>query len=317
MGTGTHPRPHRAVPIAMPGQSCIFNTQLPGVSLQSFMRLPGVGPLRRSISMAVYTCYDMIRDCQAGVDPKNAADGWIYLVDEFVPAIASIAQHYCGGDSARSDAAVRNVVERLRGPASLFQGMAPCHQREFLYQLRPLILDACGRTMAPGSGALDLELVTEALQPLSATERQAAWLETYGYDVAPTAVLMRMAPETVAKLRERVAELLRSKLDSWSAGVLAREGIALGAELETQDVTEPLEFRHFLDVIDGRITWQRKTALERQLESSWPEVHKACRIREADHALTLKAAVDSEPYLALLNVKKPKPARWKSMFARS
>ena len=71
------------------------------------------------------------------------------------------------------------------------------------------------------------------------------------------------------------------------------------------------------DVIDGRVTWQRKIALERQLEMSWPEVHKGCRIREADQALTVKAAVDSEPYLALVNVKKPKPALWKSMFVRS
>jgi hypothetical protein len=257
--------------------------------------------------MAVYTCYDMIRDCQT-----DKAAGWIYLVDEFVPAIAAVAFHYGGGDSA-----VRSVVERLRGPASPFQGMAPCHQREFLYQLRPLILSACGKSVDPATGPLDLELVTDALSPLSATERQAAWFETYGYDVATTAVLMRMAPDTVAKLRERVAELLRTKLDDWSAGVMARHGLALGAELETQETKDPLDFRHFLDVIDGRVTWQRKTALERQLEMSWPEVHKGCRIREADQALTVKAAVDSEPYLALVNVKKPKPAMWKSMFARS
>jgi len=247
----------------------------------------------------------MIRDCQA-----DKAEGWIYLVDEFVPAITSIAKHY-GGEHA-----VRSIIERLRGPDSPLKEMAPCHQREFLYQLRPLILDAAGKTVTPEAGAPDLDLVIEALQPLSATERQAAWLETFGYDAAATGVLMRMAPDTVTKLRERVGELLRAKLDDWSAGMMVRHGLALGAELEMQGVNEPLEFRHFLDVFDGRITWQRRTAFEKQLEESWPEVHKACRIREADQALTLRAPVDTAPYLALLNVQKPKPPMWKALFAR-
>ena len=254
--------------------------------------------------MAVYTCYDMIRDCQA-----DKADGWLYLVDEFAPAIAATALHYGGTDST-----VRTVIERLRGPASLLKGMEPCHQREFLYQLRPLILEAAGKTMAPG--APDLEIVTEALQPLSATERQAAWLETFGYDAATTAVLMRMAPETVAKLRDRVGELLRGKLDDWSAGMLARHGLALGNELETQTIAEPMEFRHCLDVIDGRVTWQRRTGLERQLEAHWPEVHKGCRIREADQALMRKGAIDTVPLLAALQLERPKPGLWKSLLSR-
>ena len=263
--------------------------------------------------MAVYTCYDMIRDCQVRVDPKNAVAGWIYLVDEFVPAILTIARHY-GGD----EGAVRSMVERLRGKGSPLNGMAPCHQREFLYQMRPLILGAAGRSVEPQTGAPDLELVTEALQPLSAIERQAAWFETFGYDAKSIGVLMRMSPDTVTKLRERVAGLLRAKLDDWSAGILERHGLALGAEMETQVVAEPVEFRHFLDVFDGRVTWQRKTALERQLEAHWPEVHKACRIREADEALAAKIpAFDGEPYLKVVNVSRPKPALWKSVFARS
>jgi hypothetical protein len=259
--------------------------------------------------MAVYTCYDMIRDCQAG-----RAEGWVYLAESFAPALSALAQHY-GGDAKT----VETLLLRLKQGAEPLASMAACHQRECLYQLRPLILEAAGAKADPGA---DLEAVTTALQPLTATERQAAWLETFGYDVPQTAVLMRMAPETVAALRARTEELLRGGMDSWRAGMMAREGAALGRAMEAlaagaEPAVEPLEFRHFLDVIDGRITWQRRTGFERQLEASWPEVHKACRIREADHALAPNTAFDAGPYLTLLGVARPKPPLWKTLLSRA
>ena len=256
--------------------------------------------------MAVYTSYDMIRDCQAG-----RAEGWLYLVDAFVPAITTIAKHYGGGD-----AELRQILTRLREKDGPLMTMEPCHQREFLYQLRPLILECTGTDVKANKDTPDLEAILTALAPLSATERQAAWLESFRYDATEIAVIMRMAPDTVAKLRQRVAELLRGGLDTWSAGMLATHGAALGAELETMPTTEPMEFRHFLDVMDGRVTWQRRTGFERQLEGSWPEVHKACRIREADQALAAKPAGDMSSYLTLLNVARPKPGLLKSLFSR-
>jgi DNA-binding CsgD family transcriptional regulator len=184
--------------------------------------------------------------------------------------------------------------------------MPMLHQREFLFHLRPLVLETTA-SAAPESPP-NWEAVTAALAPLSATERQAAWLETFGYNAAQTAVLMRMAPDTVAALRTRSAELLRGGLDDWAAGMLRTHGRSLGAAIEASaPPAEPLEFRHFLDVIDGRITWARRTQFERALEASWHEVHKACAIREVDQALSHPHPLaDPQRYFDVLGVAKPK-----------
>jgi DNA-binding CsgD family transcriptional regulator len=255
--------------------------------------------------MAVYTSYHMIRDCAAG-----KAQGWIYLVENFAPAIRTIVEHYRGSKDT-----VHELLGRMRREGTCGH-IEPCHQREFLFHLRPLILEMT--PVGKPATECDVEAVTAALTPLTATEKQMAWLETFGYPVAQTAVMMRLSPETAAKLRERVAELLRGALDSWSKEMLAENGRQLGAALEAQPPAEPLKFRDFTDVIDGRITWQNRLAFERALDASWHEVHKACRIREADGALSSAKplnAAEADEYLAALGVERPKPGFWKSLLA--
>jgi hypothetical protein len=247
----------------------------------------------------------MIRDCAAG-----QARGWIYLIDNFAAPTRVIVEHYGG-----SEATARELFVRFRREGT-FRKMQPCHQREFLFHLRPLILEM---TAAPAADIkCDAGAVTAALSPLTATEKQMAWLETFGYSVPQAAAMMRLSPETAKKLRERVAELLRGALDSWSPGMLAANGRQLGAAVESRTPPEALHFRDFMDVIDGRITWQRRLAFERALDASWYEVHKACRIREADAALTASKPLDeagAAPYLAALGVERPRPGFWKSLLA--
>jgi DNA-binding CsgD family transcriptional regulator len=247
----------------------------------------------------------MIRDCAA-----DKAQGWIHLVENFAAAIRIVTEHYGGNQET-----VCRLVKRIRRDG-ICRDIEPCHQREFLYQLRPLILEM---TPAGGSsGQCGWEAVTAALAPLTATEKQMAWLETFGYSVEQTAAMMRLSPDTAAKLRNRSGELLRSALDDWSASMLRQSGRQLGAALEGQLPAEPLHFRDFTDVIDGRITWQRRLAFERALDASWHEVHKACRVREADAALgSVKPLGEaaSAPYLEALGVERPKQPLWKSLLA--
>ncbi|MCC7234029.1 MAG: hypothetical protein IT163_01920 [Bryobacterales bacterium] len=259
--------------------------------------------------MAIYTCFDMIADCRQG-----KPEGWRHFVRTFLPPVRRIVAHYGGGEEQ-----VMHLVERLRETkSSPLHGMQPMTEREFLDSLRPLVVELT-RTHVP-EAAPGLDLVQEALAPLTAVERQTAWLETFGYPAREAARIMRMAPETAVKLRERTGALLRAKLDDWSVKMLARHGHALGEEVERQPPAEPLGYRDFFDVIDGRNTWQHRSTFERTLEESWFEVHRACRIREADDALDKAKPLDEaamRPVLEYLRIPEGKKGFWKRLVAGS
>lgn len=254
--------------------------------------------------MAIYTCFDMIVDCRQG-----KPEGWRYFARTFVASLRRIFSHYGGGDEH-----VFELIDRLRAPDSLLHALQPMTQREFVDALRPLVLEL---TTKPGQGiSPDLSLVQEALAPLTAIERQTAWFETFGYPPQEAARIMRMSPETAVKLRARTDELLRSKLDDWSTGLLATHGRALGAEVEQQQPETQLVYRDFFDVMDGRNSWQHRTTFERTLEESWFEVHRACRIREADDALAQAKPLDNaaaQPILDRLGIPPETIGFWKRL----
>ena len=257
--------------------------------------------------MAIYTCFDMIVDCRQGNAP-----GWRHFVRTFVPPLRRLLSHYGGGEEQ-----LLPLIEGLRDrETSLLRTMQPMTEREFLDSLRPLILELTAKPAAVD--APELALIQEALSPLTAVERQATWLETFGYPVNEVARIMRLAPDTAQKLHARTEELLRAKLDDWSAGLLARHGRTFGAEVEKHPSAEPLSYRDVFDVLDGRNTWQHRMHFERTLEESWFDVHRACRIREADDALDKAKPLDeaaAAPILDRLGIAPEKPGFFKRLFA--
>src|SRR5678816_3843122 len=116
----------------------------------------------------VYTCFQMVRDCRA-----DLPQGWRYFVANYVPVVRRILSHYAGPDGA-NEAAVERVVLGLRDPkSSLFQSQEPSPERSFVAGLRQTIL--AGLPSQDPEIALDLATVTEALEPLTMTEKHAAW----------------------------------------------------------------------------------------------------------------------------------------------
>jgi len=258
--------------------------------------------------LAIYTCLDMIVDCREG---KPA--GWRHFARTFAAPLRRVLAHYGGGEEH-----LFQLIERLRNAAaSPLAGMPPMTEREFLDALRPLVLELTSPAPAP-QPAPDLALVQEALAPLTAVERQIAWFESFGYPPAEAARIMRISPETAVKLRARTDDLLRSKLDDWAVGLLATHGRALGAEVEQQRPETPLTYRDFFDVMDGRNSWRHRTMFERTLEESWFEVHRACRIREADDALGKSRPLDdasARPILDRLGIPPESKSFWQRLAA--
>jgi hypothetical protein len=257
----------------------------------------------------IYTCYEMVRDCRG-----RRPEGWTHLVSHYVPVIRKVLAHYAperAGDAALLD----HILMTVSKPESfLYQSTAPPEERWFVAQLRQLIF---GELAAPVAEIpIDLETLTAALGPLTMTEKQATWFETMGYSPAQAGPMLRVSAETVEKVRDRAAELIRGKVDSWRRTLLAENGAALGREAAAAGGEDCLPTKAFLDVVDGRTTWRDRETMDRHLLTCWHCVDHFCRMLEVVHLLHGSQPLsdaESEPFLASLGAAVPKRTGWKRL----
>jgi hypothetical protein len=218
----------------------------------------------------IYTCYDMVRDCRA-----NRAEGWRYFLSSYVPVLRKMLAHYGSDD----DATIERVLRAVHKPElSLFDTLEPAPERWFLAELRQKMLK---ELPAPAPEIeLDLETVAEAFAPLTVVEKQATWIEGMGYTPEQTGAMLRMAPATVARIRERASELLRGKSDAWRRTLLRENGRRLGRLAAAARGPECLPAKAFLDVLDGRTTWSDREQMERHVTACFHCVDHFCRMAE-------------------------------------
>src|SRR5258708_5983354 len=168
----------------------------------------------------IYTCYEMVRDCRADVP-----EGWIYFISHYVPVMRKALAHYAP-EKAGDAALLGQILVKVRTRDSfIFQSTEPPEERWFVAQLRQLLV--CELAAPAAEIPMDLETLTAALEPLTMTEKQAAWLETMHYSPAQAGPMLRVSPETVEKVRDRAAELIRGKVDSWRRTLLVENAAAL------------------------------------------------------------------------------------------
>jgi len=259
----------------------------------------------------VYTCYEMVRDCRA-----DQPAGWSYFLMQYVPAMRRLIAHYSPEHAANS-ALFENLLLSLRKPeSSLFQSLEPAPERWFVAELRQKVLAAL-----PGSTPeieLDLATVADALAPLTVTEKQAAWLESMRYTHDQSAPMLRVSAATVEKIRQRAAELIRGKVDSWNRTLLAHNGLALGRAAAAAGGADCLPVSAFLDILDGRTTWMGREQMERHVTGCWHCIDHFCRMVEVVEILRRPAPLlesELQPLRRLLSLPEPKRSGWKRIFA--
>ena len=258
----------------------------------------------------IYTCYEMIRDCRAG-----RAEGWCYFVASYVPVIRKLLAHYQPGGPEK--ATLERVLLAAHQPeSSLFQSVEPSPERWFVAQLRQkVIFELPSETPA---ATIDLETVSAALEPLTLVEKQVAWLETMLYQPAEIGVHLRMAPTTAEKIRGKVADLVRGKVDSWSRTLLAENSRELGLSAVAAAGPDCLPPKTFLDMLDGRTTWRGREELERHVTRCWHCIDHFCRLVEVVEVLRGNqplAEAEAAPLCELLGVAPAKSPMWKRWLA--
>jgi len=259
----------------------------------------------------IYTCYEMTRDCRAGMP-----EGWAYFLTNYVPAIRQLLAHYFP-DRAADVALIDRVLIALHQPqSSLFQSPEPAPERAFCAGLRQEVLAAveADRASAPPEISLDLEALGAALEPLTLTEKQVVWFETMRYPALDAGRMLRMSAETAEKIRARASELIRTGVDTWRSTILAGNGLLLGQAASALSTKDCLPAKTFLDVIDGRATWRGREEMEHHVKSCWHCLDYYCRLLEVVDVLrACKPLTDSEveSYKRLLGIETPKRSFWK------
>jgi hypothetical protein len=263
----------------------------------------------------IYTCYEMARDCRAGLP-----EGWAYFITEYVPLVRRLLAHYASPVDGDSDGALLNrVLLALRQPeSSVFQSLEPAPERWFAAELRQNVLAELP-TPIPEM-AMDLETLAAAFEPLTVVEKQAAWLETMQYTPAQTGPMVKMEPATVEKIRQRAAGLIRGKVDHWSSTILTANGPALGRAAAAAAGQDCLPVKAFLDLIDGRTTWRGREEMDRHVNQCWHCVDHLCRMLEVVEmlrGLEPLTAAEAEPLGNRLGIAVKKPSGWTRLFGRT
>ena len=260
----------------------------------------------------IYTCYEMVRDCRAGLP-----QGWTHFLQNYVPVIRRTISHYTPGGAVDAGVLERVLAEVRKPGAAILQASEP-EERWFVSQLRQLVVMELPAPEAEIE--LDLETVTAALEPLTMTEKQAAWLETMRYAPADAGPMLRVSAETVEKVRGRAAELIRGKVDAWRRTLLAENGPALSRQAAAAGGADCLPGKAFLDVIDGRTAWRGREMMEHHLKGCLHCVDHFCRLLEVVYLLRGSVALtaeEAEPWMRRFGIEAPKPSGWKRLLRRA
>ncbi len=262
----------------------------------------------------IYTCYDLMRDCQTG-----RPEGWSHFVAQYVPVIRKLVARYFPEQSADGTVVGRVLAALHRPESNLFQSLDPSPERWFVAELRQRVLAAVEDSQAQPAQVpeIDLEILGTALAPLTVVEKQAAWLETMRYTPAEAGVLLRMDPRTVEKIRDKAAERIRGSVDTWRQTVLSDNGRPLGRAAVAARTESCLPAKAFLDVLDGRSTWRGREEMEGHVSSCWHCIDYFCRLAEVVEllrGLTPLSEEAAQPYYTLLGIPRKGSPVWKRWF---
>jgi len=196
----------------------------------------------------------------------------------------------------------------------MFETLEPAPERWFVAELRQKVLAELPDPTPEIE--LDLETAAAAFAPLTVVEKQAAWIEGMGYSPEETGAMLRMSGATVGKIREKAAELLRGKIDTWRRSLLRENGRRLGRAAVEARGADCLSPKIFLDVLDGRMTWSGREQMERHVSGCLHCIDHFSRMAEVIELMRgvrPLGEAEAAKYARLLGVEPERKKGWRRL----
>jgi hypothetical protein len=257
---------------------------------------------------------------------KGSAEAWRALLEFYGPVFFRLLEIHAAMPRREAPPVVKKMLAGLTGNGfEPLRGAARQSEREFLGELRALLLDAANDASAPRkaeipeSGALEPEKIGKLLDGLPLLHKEMLFFKLAGYTDETLERIMRLSPRVAEKAFERLADEYQAARQNekdrcaWPVAWLAFLKQVQGLKTET---CTPIH--EMVRIHDGQVSWYDKEPVEKHVLSCLRCLEAWTGLREVGYwrlAADPLSHGEIDDFLEVVPVEKP-PAKKKSLFAR-
>lgn len=255
---------------------------------------------------------------------QRSADAWRAFLDFYSPAFLRLLEINAALPPQDASAAFkRMLVELTADGLARFRATSRESEREFLGDIRALLLDVALASTAPGdgqaAGGFEAEKISQLLADLPLLHKEMLFFKLAGYTDATIERLLRISPRVAEKAFQRLAAeygvALRAERDvcPWAGQWL---GFLKKARALKTDSCVPAH--QCVRIHDGQVSWYDKEPVEKHVSGclrcleAWTGLREVGYWRRAAEQLP---GSQIDQYLETIPIERPSAKR-KSLFAR-
>lgn len=235
----------------------------------------------------VFTFHKIRQQCELG-----DADAWRAFLNFYGPLWLGLLDIYLPAEAELHSRVVEKLLAGLCGnDFENFRGTARQSEREFLADVRAMLLETAESFCAPaataaGSRVMQCESLSELLKGLPLMHQEMLFFKLAGYTDGTIELMLRVSPRVAEQAFQKLPEAIRAERQEnvclWPADWLATVREARATR------TDKCTDRHqLLRIQDGQVSWYDKEPAENHIASclhcleSWTAVREVTYWRRA------------------------------------
>lgn len=255
---------------------------------------------------------------------QRSADAWRAFLDFYSPAFLRLAE--INGALSPKDASAalkRMLLELTANDLARFRATSRESEREFLGDIRALLLDVAIPSGAPAdaqsSGGFTTEKISQLLADLPLLHKEMLFSKLAGYTDATIERILRMSPRVAEKaferLRDEYGAALRVEKDCcpWPG-----EWLGFLRQVRSLKTESCVPAHQCVRIHDGQVSWYDKEPVEKHVSACLRCLEAWTGLREVAywrHAAERISSAEVDELLQIIPVEKP-PEKKKSLFQR-
>ena len=263
-----------------------------------------------------FTFHKVREQCEQG-----SPDAWRAFLEFYTPLGMHLLKMYLPGDGPEPERVWEQTLAALaENDFQRFRATEKKSEREFLVDIRALLLDQALPASRPPSAAaaLDLASLSKLLEELPLLQQEMLYHKVAGYTDVSIERMLRMTPRVAqaafARLEPDYAAALKIESDRclWPLQWLA---LLQGARATKQESCS--QMHQFLRIHDGQVSWYDKEPVEKHVSGcrrcleAWAALREVTYWRKAAPAIP---AEQFERYLRVLPLAPPKKTFFQRIF---